>query len=160
MVRFIAIDLRYFVAALVVQPNEERSCSLGANPDGLVTVTLLDNPKQLSPNSKTEYDYVGFFGPKFLSQLDEVKVNGVDAKLGDSIDYGWTEVIARPMLAVLKAVHVAIPNWGSRSSCSPSCSRRSPGGRREEHEVDARDGEAQAGDGQAQGEVRRRQAEA
>jgi YidC/Oxa1 family membrane protein insertase len=112
MVRFIAIDLRYFVAALVVQPNEERSCSLGANPDGLVKVTLLDNPKQLSPNSKTEYDYVGFFGPKILNQLDAVKINGVDAKLGDSINYGWTEAIARPMLAVLKAVYIVIPNWG------------------------------------------------
>jgi YidC/Oxa1 family membrane protein insertase len=112
MVRFIAIDERYFVAALVVQPNEERSCSLGANPDGLVTVTLLDGPKQLAPSSKTEYDYVGFFGPKILNQLDAVKVNGVDAKLGDSINYGWTEAIARPMLAVLKAVYIVIPNWG------------------------------------------------
>jgi len=81
-------------------------------PDGLVKVTLLDNPKQLSPNSKTEYDYVGFFGPKILNQLDAVKINGVDAKLGDSINYGWTEAIARPMLAVLKAVYIVIPNWG------------------------------------------------
>jgi YidC/Oxa1 family membrane protein insertase len=53
-----------------------------------------------------------FLGPKILADLDAVTVGGVDAKLGDAVNYGWTEVIARPMLAVLKAVHAVVPNWG------------------------------------------------
>ena len=28
------------------------------------------------------------------------------------MNYGMTEAIARPMLAVLKAIHFVVPNWG------------------------------------------------
>lgn len=50
-----------------------------------------------------------------MSQLDAVQVGGVSAKLGDVMQYGWggmLEWLARPMLAVLKAFHFIIPNWG------------------------------------------------
>src|SRR5690606_15007067 len=51
-------------------------------------------------------------GPKLLSALDDAKAGGVDAKLGAAVNFGWTEIIARPMLAVLKATYKVVHNWG------------------------------------------------
>jgi len=54
-------------------------------------------------------------GPKILSQLDAVKVGGQTAHLGDVLEFrvwGLTEWLERPMLAVLKAIHFVLPNWG------------------------------------------------
>ena len=56
-----------------------------------------------------------FMGPKILSQLDDVKIGGQSARFGDVMEYrlwGLTEWLARPMLAILKAVHFVVPSWG------------------------------------------------
>lgn len=112
-VRWIGVDEKYFVQAVAVQVTpEDKRCRVGATPDGTIRATLLLSEKKLQPKEKAEVSFAGFFGPKILNKLDDVKVGGVDAKLGDAINYGWTEAIARPMLAVLKAVHVVVPNWG------------------------------------------------
>jgi YidC/Oxa1 family membrane protein insertase len=66
----------------------------------------------LAPHEKAELEIAGFMGPKLVDQLDALKVGSVDAQLGKAMNYGWTEAIARPMLAVLKGIHWAIPNWG------------------------------------------------
>jgi YidC/Oxa1 family membrane protein insertase len=62
-----------------------------------------------------DHEWTLFFGPKILQQLDAVRVGNVDPKLGRVMDYGLgglAEIFARPMLAVLKAVHFVVPNWG------------------------------------------------
>ena len=54
-------------------------------------------------------------GPKILSQLDDVKIAGQSAHFGDVMEYrlwGLTEWLARPMLAILKALHWVLPSWG------------------------------------------------
>jgi YidC/Oxa1 family membrane protein insertase len=55
---------------------------------------------------------VAFVGPKLLAQLDAVNFAGADAKLGDAVNYGWWEPIARPMLWVLMQIHRVVGNWG------------------------------------------------
>jgi YidC/Oxa1 family membrane protein insertase len=112
-VRFVAVDEKYFLVAAALNPgNEAQRCSLSATADGVITSSVMLAEKRLAPHEKSEIELAGFFGPKLLDQLDDVKVAGADAKLGDAINYGWTEAIARPMLAVLKGVHFAVPNWG------------------------------------------------
>jgi YidC/Oxa1 family membrane protein insertase len=113
-VRWIGSDEKYFLAAMAMQPNPSESsrCWVQATQFGKITSSLLTAERKIAPKEKTSYEFAGFMGPKFLHQLDAVKVGGVDAHLGDAVNYGWTEAIARPMLAVLKAVHAGIPNWG------------------------------------------------
>ena len=44
-----------------------------------------------------------------------MKIGGQSAHFGDVMEYrlwGLTEWLARPMLAVLKAIHFVVPNWG------------------------------------------------
>jgi len=111
-VKWVGIDRKYFIAAMAAGGAEEKKCHVSALADGTITATLRFAERTIAPKTRSEWELGGFFGPKVLAQLDDVKVGGQDARLGDAVDYGWKEVLARPMLAVLKAVHYVVPNWG------------------------------------------------
>ena len=113
-IRWVGYDEKYFLAAAATKPlaNEDRKCRIMAYVDGTIGSTTRFAERQIAAKEKTDYEFAGFFGPKILGALDDVKVGGVDSKLSDAVDYGWKEMLARPMLAVLKAVHRVVPNWG------------------------------------------------
>jgi YidC/Oxa1 family membrane protein insertase len=113
-VRWVGVGEQYFVtaAALKQDANENRRCNVYGLADGRIASILTTEERRVAPHDKTTYEMALFFGPKILAQLDAVKAGGVDAGMGTAVDYGWTEVIARPMLAVLQAIHVVTRNWG------------------------------------------------
>jgi YidC/Oxa1 family membrane protein insertase len=110
-VRWIGVDQKYFISA-VAPKLEDTACRVEATTEGNIAARLTFSERRIAPHEKTQYELAGFFGPKILADLDAVTVGGQDAKLGDAVNYGIWEILARPMLAVLKAVHVAVPNWG------------------------------------------------
>ena len=112
-----AIDRKFFVAALGFAPaasDGAAKCSVAANGAGQMLAQVTLPERTLSPKGTTEVELSGFFGPKLVKELDKVRVGAaqVDVKLGDVMNYGLTEFVARPMLAVLRAVYSVIPNWG------------------------------------------------
>jgi YidC/Oxa1 family membrane protein insertase len=113
LVRWVGIDEKYFVVAAALNPgNDPHTCSVSATGEGVVTASVMTPERKIAAGQKAELELAAFLGPKLLNKLDDVKVGGVDARLGDAINYGWTEAIARPMLAVLKGIHFVVPNWG------------------------------------------------
>ncbi len=111
-VHFFGIDQKYFLAALAVRDKEALRCLIKANSSGTISSTLVLPKRRLGIQERAEFHLVGFFGPKVLHDLEAVKVNGEDSDLGKAINYGMFELLARPMLLVLKAIHAVIPNWG------------------------------------------------
>jgi YidC/Oxa1 family membrane protein insertase len=112
--RWVGVGEQYFVTAAAVkqEANESHGCNVYGLSDGRISSTLKVQERTVPPHGKTSYELALFFGPKILSQLDAVKAGGTDAGMGTAVDYGWTEAIARPMLAILKGIHVVVPNWG------------------------------------------------
>jgi YidC/Oxa1 family membrane protein insertase len=121
-IRWVGIAEQYFLQAAAPAPEAKpadantaapaRKCEVTAQLDGTLRSALQMPTRILKPKEKTTYSVGGFFGPKTLAALDAVTVDGMDVGLGSALDYGWTEVIARPMLAVLRAIHHVMPNWG------------------------------------------------
>jgi len=115
-VRWAAMAEQYFVSVVALAPSpEEKVCNLSAGADGSMASVLTVGSRTVPAHGKTEYQLVAFMGPKILSQLDAVKVGGQTAHLGDVLEFrvwGLTEWLERPMLAVLKAIHFVLPNWG------------------------------------------------
>lgn len=112
-VRWVGVAEQYFVMAAALKPTDaDRRCNVFAGADGSISSILTAEGRTVQPHGKIDYDLALFMGPKILSQLDSVKVGGVDAGMGSALDYGWKEMLARPMLAVLKAIHVVVFNWG------------------------------------------------
>jgi YidC/Oxa1 family membrane protein insertase len=117
-VRYVGIDEKYFLSAVALQgaaegqADEQRRCIVQADADGTLTAMVTGAQATLQPQQRVEQSMGVFFGPKLLDQLDGVKVGGLDARLGSAVNYGWTESIARPMLALLRGIHSIVPNWG------------------------------------------------
>lgn len=112
-IRWFGIGEQYFVMAAALKlADDGRRCEVGGFPSGDITANLTLDEQTVKPHGKTEQLWSIFVGPKLLSRLDTVTVGGEDAEMGKAIDFGWTEAVARPMLAVLKAIHAVLPNWG------------------------------------------------
>lgn len=114
--KWFAIDESYFTIAM--SADYASSCELqnqvpekgkeGDNPNPLMTSTLYV-PVTLAPNTTTSYEYDIYMGPKearYLEKFDE------DKNLPSVIDYGWMEVFAKPMAAILDFFHEWTGNWG------------------------------------------------
>ena len=115
-VRWVGVGEQYFFDGVALaQSPEEKVCNLAGAPDGSMSSILTVGSRTVPPHGKTEYQLVAFMGPKILAQLDAVQVAGQTAHMGDVMEFrvwGLTEWLERPMLAVLKAIHFVLPNWG------------------------------------------------
>jgi YidC/Oxa1 family membrane protein insertase len=115
-VRWVGVGEQYFIDGVALaQSPEEKVCNLAGAADGSMSSILTVGSRTVPAHGKTEYQLVAFMGPKILSQLDAVQVGGQSARLGDVLEFrmwGLTEWLERPMLAVLKAIHFVLPNWG------------------------------------------------
>ncbi len=111
-VRVVAIDRKYFVLAAAIAPSGGEKCKVTGDPAGRIVATLTTGAESLAPGKSKTWHMLAFAGPKIVAELDAVKVDGVDAHLGDVMNYGMMELLARPMLWVLKTIHRGIGNWG------------------------------------------------
>jgi YidC/Oxa1 family membrane protein insertase len=107
-VKWLGLDTRYFVLALV--PEGEEKGNAGAqlvNDDSrgpAVRGSLVfptEGKKELTVSTKV------YFGPKELQSLRKV-----DSILEDTIDFGWTSFLAIPILQVLKWLYTYVQNYG------------------------------------------------
>jgi YidC/Oxa1 family membrane protein insertase len=111
-VRVIAIDRKYFALAAAMTPVEGTVCQIEGTKSGRVTVRATQPAVSIGPGANKKWTLLTFTGPKVVAELDSAKIGGEPAHLGDVMNYGFTEIFARPMLWVLKAVHRAFGNWG------------------------------------------------
>ena len=95
----------YFMCALV--PAKGNIGSFTAVGQDKVRTVLAGGIMKLAPGEGTEFRYEGYFGPKKLAYLKET---GYD--LGKAINFGWFDVLAKPMLYLLNFFHSILGNYG------------------------------------------------
>ena len=114
-VAWIGSDDRYFLTAIVPQGEDrDRRCELN-KVDGrdMVVAKLRFSRATIAPGKALSRRFVVYAGAKELSNLDLVKgAANSEAKLSESIEFGWFAVLCRPMLAMLRLFHSILGNWG------------------------------------------------
>lgn len=112
-VKWVGTGSQYFLmaAAFGPEPGAQRRCSLRGDARGYLTAEAYFAERRLAPGASTSYAMAAFLGPKLLNSLDDVKVGGGDAKLGDAVNY-TLEFVARPMLWLLQQIQKVTVNWG------------------------------------------------
>ncbi|MEH0019671.1 MAG: membrane protein insertase YidC [Desulfobacter sp.] len=97
---------RYFLTA--VMPPEPESATLKLSYAGDIVDTLYTQKmERLDPGKQGSYTYTLYMGPKshkVLSQYDNL--------LSKSINFGWFDIIAKPLLITMNYIHEVIPNYG------------------------------------------------
>ncbi len=103
---WVACEDQYFVSALI--PKEAREAALKLAIVGKVLeTTYIDPSGAVAPGTERTYQYGVYFGPKSLETLD---IAGAD--LARIVDFGFFDIIAKPLLHAMNFIHKFIPNYG------------------------------------------------
>ena len=120
---FAGVDALYFAAALIPGVGadapplaEARPLAVGDVPPAarrkLVDVTsrVVTHDLALVPGRTTRHRYEIFAGPKQPELLRQFGAAG--AAMDDLVYFGWFGWVARPMIAILHAIHAVLGNYG------------------------------------------------
>jgi len=104
----------YFLTAVVPQNRDEsRRCMLKVLKDEVTQATLQFAAGRIDPGKAVTRKFMLYVGPKYLDQLDVITgPDEEEAKLSESINYGWFAILCRPMLWLLKVFYTGVGNWG------------------------------------------------
>jgi len=98
---------KYFLAALIPQKPEGTELIFKKVSDTTGDLLLAGPKVSLAPQTQHNQAYAMFLGPK---DLDVLKAFGLD--LDRALDFGWFDIIAKPMLYVLKFFYQYTGNYG------------------------------------------------
>ncbi len=105
-VTWAAYEDNYFICAIIPQPPAPRTVTIRARGE-LVRTVVAAAALTLAPNSAKEFRYNTYFGPKKLAIL-----KAVDHDLAKAVNFGWFDVIAKPMLWLLNFFYSFVHNYG------------------------------------------------
>ncbi len=107
---WMAMSIPYFMGAVVpvgdTAKDAKRSVR-GLAEGGVMHGTLVEPPLNLAPGQQKEVEYLVFYGPRDLEVL-----RPLGHGLANVVDFGWFDIIAKPMLAALNFLEGMIGNYG------------------------------------------------
>lgn len=101
-----AYEDNYFICAVIPEQNTAGMVTMSAVGDTVRTVVGGGLAGLAAGESKT-FRYKAYFGPKKLSVLKETGY-----ELAKAVNFGWFDVLAKPMLFLLNFFHSYIGNYG------------------------------------------------
>ena len=102
---------RYFMT--VVMPDGKRGNSPSdariklSFADDIVTASYVQKMDRIDPGKQSKYAYIFYMGPK-----SHKVVSQFDNSLKKAINFGFFNVLAKPLLIVMNKIHGMIPNYG------------------------------------------------
>jgi YidC/Oxa1 family membrane protein insertase len=104
---WIAYEDQYFVSAIIPQEAREASMGLGVTPAEALETIYIDPSGPVPPRTERVYQYRVYFGPKSLEAL-----GSAGADLAKIVDFGFFDIIAKPLLHGMNFMHRYVPNYG------------------------------------------------
>ncbi|MDH4317392.1 MAG: membrane protein insertase YidC [Desulfobulbaceae bacterium] len=105
-VQWAAYEDNYFLCSIIPLQGMNNTVTMhlaGESVRSLVSAGL----KSIGPGETVEYNYSVFFGPKKFTLL-----KAADENLSKVINFGWFDLIAKPMLWLLNFFHAFLGNYG------------------------------------------------
>lgn len=97
----------YFLAAIIPREQGQATAHFSANREETATTVLASAAEVLNPGEARSYEYMVYYGPKKLAEL-----NAIGYDLGRSVNFGWFDFLARPAFYVLSFFHGMVGNYG------------------------------------------------
>ena len=105
---WIAYEEDYFLTAVIPEDPQSEGSFLGrALPSGIVTATYLSPSVALPAQNQLDSRFTLYLGPRDLTFLKQA-----NKKLDLAIDFGWTDIIAKPLLYALRFFNQYVHNYG------------------------------------------------
>jgi YidC/Oxa1 family membrane protein insertase len=106
-VAWTAVEEKYFTSALVPLSENPAQVRASKKNEDTVTYKLLYPFISLNPGEEKTYSFFLYIGPKDIDIL-----SSQNALLEKTIDFGWFDIIAKPLLLSLKFFYKYIGNYG------------------------------------------------
>ena len=105
-ITWVAYEGQYFVSAIIPKEDREAAMRLATLAEVLET-TYIDPSGPVLPQTERTYQYGVYFGPKSLESL-----GAVSADLAKIVDFGFFDIIAKPLMHAMNVLYRFIPNYG------------------------------------------------
>lgn len=106
-VAWTAIEEKYFTSILVPLSENPAQVRISKKNEHTITYKLLYPFISLNPGEEKTYSFFLYIGPKDIDIL-----SSQNALLEKTIDFGWFDIIAKPLLLSLKFFYKYIGNYG------------------------------------------------
>ncbi len=106
-IHWVANEDPYFVSAVVPEKTGESTLQLSLSDGDVLTTSYLDPSGPLPPRTARTLNYTLYFGPKNVDTLSQV-----GPALARIVDFGFFDIIAKPLLHAMKFIYRYIPNYG------------------------------------------------
>jgi YidC/Oxa1 family membrane protein insertase len=106
-IHWMAYEDDYFISAVVPQEGAKGRFRGSRSPTGLLKASYAGEPATLSPSGSLSTTMTLYFGPRDLGVL-----RGFGHRLDRAVYFGWTDIIARPLLYVLRFFNQYLHNYG------------------------------------------------
>jgi len=104
---WMAYEDDYFISAVIPETEGKGSFNGQMLSSGLLEGTYIPPQVSIKPLEKSSFAYALYLGPRDLSSLKKVQ-----KKLDRAVNFGWTDIIARPLLYTLRFFNQYINNYG------------------------------------------------
>jgi YidC/Oxa1 family membrane protein insertase len=106
-IAWVAYEDQYFVSAIIPEESQNSGMKLNIGPTKVLETTYVDPSGPVAPNTESTYRYRLYFGPKSLQALGQA---GADFR--KILDFGFFDIIAKPLLQAMNFIYRALPNYG------------------------------------------------
>ncbi len=104
---WVAYESEYFMQAVVPENAPKGAFSGQSLPSGALEAYYIGPPLSLVSRGVSKARFTLYFGPRDLTVLKETG-NHLDR----AINFGWTDIIAKPLLYTLRFFNDYVKNWG------------------------------------------------
>ncbi|MBU4009742.1 MAG: membrane protein insertase YidC, partial [Proteobacteria bacterium] len=109
VIKWISVQDRYFMSAVIPMTSTEANMRLYLKEKnmGYIETQYLLPEKEIRPGEQEQIEFNLFFGPKSLKIL-----GGLGYDLNKSVNFGWFDFLAKPVLYAMNFLYGFIPNYG------------------------------------------------
>jgi YidC/Oxa1 family membrane protein insertase len=108
-IKWMTLCIPYFMGAVIPSANgaDAKRSWRGGKKNGDFYGVMVEPTVQLKPNQTTIQEYQAYFGPRDLRIIEPL-----GHELDRSIDFGWFDIIAKPMLSFVNYLYDVFGNYG------------------------------------------------
>ena len=106
-ISWIAYEEAYFMTAIISEEDKKATVKGTTLPDGEVRITYITPSLNLRQHQKATESFTLYLGPRDLDIL-----KALNKKIEKAINFGWFDIIAKPLLVTLRFFNKYLGNYG------------------------------------------------
>lgn len=106
-ISWIAYEEPYFMAAIISENDKKATAKGAVLPDGEIRISYIPPPFNLGKDQSMTKTFALYLGPRDLYILKTLNKN-----LAKAINFGWFDIIAKPLLVALRFFNKYLSNYG------------------------------------------------